>query len=173
MPDKNTTTHVLMPNELVLYSRERSGIWQCRYKVAGIWQRATTKQRDLTLAKQAARELMIEAEIRRRSNLPVVTRRFRDVAKLAVQRMNDEIANKQGKVSYVEYKRVINDYLIPVLGNRNITNIDAAALDELAVKRIELLEKVPSQSIILKHNAALNRVFDEAVMRGLLTPVEN
>jgi hypothetical protein len=88
MPDKNTTTHVLMPNELVIYRRERSGIWQCRYKVADVWQRATTKQRDLKLAKQAARELMIEAEIRLRSNLPVVTRRFRDVAKLAIQRID-------------------------------------------------------------------------------------
>jgi hypothetical protein len=158
-----------MPNELVIYRRERSGIWQCRYKVADVWQRASTKQRDVKLAKQAARELMIEAEIRKRSNLPVVTRRFRDVAKLAIQRMENDTANKQGKVSYADYKRVLEDYLIPVLGSRNITNIDAAALDELDAKRIELLEKVPSHSTILKHNAALNRVFDEAVIRGFLT----
>jgi len=38
MPDKNATTHILMPNELVIYRRERSGIWQCRYKVADVWQ---------------------------------------------------------------------------------------------------------------------------------------
>ena len=169
MPDKAATTHVLMPNELVVYRRERSGVWQCRYKVAGIWQRASTKQRNLKLAKQAARELMIEAEIRNRSNLPVVTRRFRDVAKLAIQRMDAETANKQGKVSYADYKRVINDYLIPVLGNRTITNIDSSALDDFAARRIEMMQRAPSQSTILTHNAALNRVFDEAVIRGFLT----
>ncbi len=62
MPDKNTTTHVLMQNELVIYRGERSGIWQCRYKVAGVWQRASAKQRDLKLATKAARERMIEVE---------------------------------------------------------------------------------------------------------------
>ena len=169
MPEQVATTHVLMPNELVIYRRERSGVWQCRYKVAGIWQRASTKQRNLKLAKQAARELMIEAEIRHRSNLPVVTRRFRDVAKLAIQRMDAETANKQGKISYTDYKRVIEDYLIPILGNRSITNIDSSALDELDAKRIDLMEKVPSQSTMLTHNTALNRVFDEAVIRGFLT----
>ena len=169
MPEKADTTHILMPNELVIYRRERSGIWQCRYKVAGVWQRASTKQRDLKLAKQAARELMIEAEIRKRSNLPVVTRRFRDVAKLAIQRMDTDIANKRGKVSYADYKRVIEDYLIPILGNRTITNIDGSALDELDAKRIEMMGKVPSQSTMLTHNTALNRVFDEAVIRGFLT----
>lgn len=169
MPEKIETTHVLMPNELVVYRRERSGIWQCRFKVAGVWQRASTKQRDLKLAKQAARELMIEAEIRKRSNLPVVTRRFRDVAKLAIQRMDAETASKNGKASYVDYKRIINDYLIPILGSRNITNIDSSALDELDVKRIEMMEKSPKLSTQLMHNAALNRVFDEAVIRGFLT----
>ena len=169
MPEKIATTQVLMPNELVIYRRERSAIWQCRYKVAGVWQRSSTKQRDLKLAKQTARELMIEAEIRNRSNLPVVTRRFRSVAQLAIQRMDTETANKQGIVSYVEYKRVINDYLIPILGSRNITNIDSSALDDYEAERIQLMEKTPSKSTILKHNAALNRVFDEAVIRGFLT----
>jgi integrase len=169
MPEKIATTHVLMNNELVLYRRERSAIWQCRFKVADIWQRASTKQRDLKLAKKAARELMIEAEIRKRSNLPVVTRRFRSVAQLAIQRMDTETANKQGKVSYNDYKRLIEDYLIPILGNRNITNIDSSALDDYEARRIQLMEKTPSKSTILKHNAALNRVFDEAVIRGFLT----
>lgn len=169
MPEKAETTHVLMSNELLVYRRERSGIWQCRFKVADLWQRASTKQRDLKKAKEVARELMIEAEIRKRANLPVVTRRLRDIAKLAIERMDNETANKQGKVSYVDYKRIIEDYLIPILGNRNITNIDGSALDELDERRIEIMEKTPTHSTLLKHNAALNRVFDEAVIRGFLT----
>jgi hypothetical protein len=169
MPEQKETTHTLMANELVVYRRERSSIWQCRFKVDGVWQRASTKERDLKKAKQKARELMIEAEIRKRSNLPVVTRRFRDVAKLAIQRMDEKTKNKEGKVSYKDYKRIITDYLIPVLGNRLITNIDAAALDHLDAERIRIMEKAPSNSTLLSHNAALNLVFDEAVIRNFLT----
>ncbi len=82
MPVKIATTHVLLENELIVYRRERSSIWQCRFKVGGFWQRASTKERKLNLAKVKAKELMITAEIRKRDNLPVITRRFRDVPNL-------------------------------------------------------------------------------------------
>jgi integrase len=169
MAEKNETTHTLLDRELIVYRRERSNIWQCRFKVDGIWQRASTKERDLKKAKSKANELRIEAEIRKRSNLPVITRKFRDVAKLAVERMEHEIQSGNGKVSYADYIRVIEEYLITALGKRSITNIDYTALDELDAKRIEQMGKAPSQSTMLTHNAALNRVFDEAVIRNFLT----
>ena len=169
MPEQNATTYILMANELVVYRRERSSIWQCRFKVDGKWQRASTKERDLKVAKTKARELMIEAEIRKRSNLPVVTRRFRDVAKLAIKRLDDKVASNQAKVSYSDYKRIIEDYLIPALGSRLITSIDTAALDHLDADRIKRMGREPSNSTLLSHNAALNLVFDEAVIRNFLT----
>lgn len=169
MPDKIETTHVLMDKTLIVYKRERSTIWQCRFKVDGVWQRASTKERELDKAKAIADGLRIEAEIRKRSNLPVVTRKFRDIAKLAIERMNSTPAGTRGKVSFADYIRVINEYLIPCLGNRNITSIDHVALDELNAWRIQQMKKEPSQSTMLTQNAALNRVFDEAVIRGFLT----
>lgn len=169
MREKNDSTHILIPNALAVYQRERSGVWQCRYKVAGVWQRASTKEYNLKKAKERAKEILIEAEIRERSNLPVVTRRFRDVAKLAIERMEDETTAGHGKSIYKDYIGVINNYLIPALGKRVITNVDYSALDELDAYRIEKMGKAPSQSTLLTHNAALNRVFDEAVIRGLLT----
>ena len=169
MPEKIETTHVLMDKTLIVYRRERSTIWQCRFKVDGVWQRASTKEHDLEKAKVIADGLRIEAEIRKRSSLPVITRKFTSVAKLAIDRMNDETAAKKGKVSYKDYIRVINEYLIPFLGKRNITSIDYAALDELDTWRITKMGKAPSQSTLLTQNAALNRVFDEAVIRGFLT----
>ena len=109
MPEKVDTTHVLMENELVLYRREHSKVWQCRFKVDGTWQRATTKQHDIKKAKVTARGLMIEAEIRKRSNLPVITRKFRHVAKLAIDRIDSETKAGRGKASFVDYIRVIDD----------------------------------------------------------------
>ena len=171
MPEKVDTTHVLMDRELVLYRRARSSIWQCRFKVGSLWQRATTKERNLNNAKKVAKRLMIEAELRLRENLPVITRRFKDVAKLAIKRMEDELAAGKGKVIYNDYIRTTNDYLIPALGKRSINNIDVTALDELDAKRIEILGRAPSKSTILTHNAALNRIFEEAVERGFLSDI--
>jgi hypothetical protein len=169
MPERASTTHVLLDNELIVYRRPRSRVWQCRYKVDSTWQRATTKQRDLAKAKARARELQIEAEIRRRSNLPFVTRKFRHVAKLAIDGMRQEVAAGRGKVSYADYERVINDYLIPYFGNYSITNVDFAALDEFGKWREGKMGKAPTQSTLMTQNAALNRVFDEAIARGFMT----
>ena len=168
MSAKLETTHIITEGELVVYRRERSSIWQCRYKVGGVWQRASTKERKLKEAKEVAKELRLTAEIRRRDNLPIITRKFRDVAKHAVQRMEQKIAIGEGKVSYKDYIRIINDYLIPILGNRLITNIDIVALDYLEAERIRIMQRAPSNSTLLSHNAALNMVFDEGVLRNFL-----
>jgi integrase len=169
MPTQITTTHVILPRKLIVYRRDRSGAWQCRFKCDDKWQRATTKETDLKKAKAAAHKLLVAAEIRKEQNLPVVTRRFRDVANLAIERMEQEQASGKGKVSFKDYIRVIKEYLIPSLGKRHITSIDVTALDELAAERIVKMNKQPTRSTLLTHNAALSRVFDEAVMRGFLT----
>jgi integrase len=169
MPSKIETTHEVLPRKLIVYRRSRSGAWQCRYKVDGNWQRATTKETELAKAKDAAHRLLIAAEVRKQQNLPVVTRRFRDVAKLAIERMQHELGSGKGKVSFNDYIRVINEYLIPILGKRNITSIDVSVLDELDAQRIIMMGREPTRSTLLTHNSALNRVFDEAQMRGFLT----
>lgn len=172
MAQQLDTTHVLLENELIIYRRERSNIWQCRYKVGGMWQRSSTKERDIKKAKVKAKDLMVEAEIRKRNNIPVVTRRFGDIAKLVVKKMREDVAvgaNTKGIKSYKDYIVVIEKYLIPVLGKKLITNIDYAALQELEAERIKIMCKVPSRSTLLTHNAALNKVFKEAEVRGYLT----
>jgi integrase len=169
MPVKAATTHVLMANELVVYRRGHSSVWQCRYKVDGVWQRATTKLRNLSQAKAKAKDLLLEAEIRRRENLPFVTRKFRHVAKLAVARMEQDAVSGRGKVSFADYIRVIDDYLIPFFGNYSISSITHALLDEFDTWRAEQMGKAPTHSTLLTQNAALNRVFDEAVIRNFLS----
>jgi len=178
MAQKISTTHTLLEHELVLYQRERSDVWQCRYKVDDKWQRTTTKERNLAKAKVKAKDLMIEAAIRKRENLPVITRYFRDVARLAVERMDKELANAalsgaviKGLATYKDYKDVIKNYLVPCLGKRKITNIDYSALHDLEVFRNKRMGKTPTRSTLLTHNAALNRVFDEAEVRGYLAKI--
>jgi len=64
MPKQSPTTTVILERELIVYLRERSDVWQCRYKVDGRWIRKTTKERDLQKAKIKAGRLRIEDEIR-------------------------------------------------------------------------------------------------------------
>lgn len=165
------TTHVLMNRELVLYKSSRSEVWQCRYKVDHKWLRASTREYKFDLACAKAKELLIEAEIRKRANIPVVTRRFKDIAILAVDRMQQEKRAGTGKVIYTDYMIVIEKYLIPFFGSRMITNINYQAIDEFDEWRLANMKKPPTQSTLMTHNAALNRVLDEAVMRGYLNDV--
>jgi integrase len=165
------TTHVLMNRELVLYKSPRSEVWQCRYKVDHRWLRASTREYKFDLACHKAKELLIEAEIRKRANIPIVTRKFKDIAILAVDRMQQEKRAGTGKVIYNDYMIVIEKYLIPFFGNRMITNINYQALDEFDEWRLDNMKKAPTQSTLMTHNAALNRVLDEAVMRGYLNDI--
>ena len=169
MAAKIDTTHTLMNRKLVLYRRERSGVWQCRFKVGGVWQRKSTKEYDLKEAEVVAQNLLIEAEIRKKSNLPVLTRKFKDVAKLTIKRLENDIKSGNGKTIYKDYISAIRDYLMPILGRLYIDNIDHKALDNLDNKRIVKMGRKPSHSTILTHNAALNKVFDEAEIRGLIS----
>jgi integrase len=169
MPEKVATTHTLMERTLVVYRRERSAVWQCRYKVDGVWQRASTKETDLQRAKDRAKELLIAAEIRKKENLPIITRRFKHCADLAIAQMDYELSVGTGKVIYDTYKRILEDYVVPVLGRRQINSITLADITSLHQSIAEKMGRAPSRSTTLKHNAAINRVFDAAIARNFVT----
>jgi integrase len=172
MPTALETTHVVMERTLIVYQRERSAVWQCRYRVNRRWQRASTGEHELPKAIAKAHKMYITAEVRHSQGLPVVTRRVKHVAALAIKRMEDELAIGQGKISYETYIRIINDFILPTIGRREITSITPTVIDQLDKKRIEIMGKAPTKSTMLKHNAALNRIFDEAVIHGFLTQDE-
>jgi integrase len=116
--------------------------------------------------------ILIEAHVREKLNVAPVSKKFRDVAKLAIQRIENEIAQQEGKAIYKDYTMIIKSYLMPVLGNISIEQIKLKELDALEKFRIKKMGKVPKRSTILNHNAALKRVFDEAVMHGFMTEAQ-
>ncbi len=61
---------------------------------------------------------------------------------------------------------------IPYFGEFNISDIDALALKDFDAWRIEKLTRVPAKSTINNHNAAMQRVLDEAVIRNIITHTE-
>ncbi len=169
MPEKLDSTYEIYPRELILYKRPKSTVWQCRYKVDGEWLIASTKLRDREKAIEKAKDLKRIAELKKEANLPVVTKKFKDIARLTKQRMDDKAKKGEAPVSYNVYKRIIDDFLIPCLGNKNVDKIDYAALKQYEEDRATLMGKEPAYSTVRKHNVTLNYIFEEAILRGFMT----
>ena len=169
MPQKAPHTVHILEGKATLYQRPTTPQWFVRYKVGGKWLRSTTKKNKLEDAKQAAVDIVTNAWFREKNDLPIVNKRFKHVANLAVKRMEDLLANQQGKVTYKHYIQAINKYLIKYLGNHNIDKIDYTLLTKFSIWREQQMGAKPSQSAINTHNSALNRVFDEALLRGFIT----
>jgi integrase len=186
MPQKAKHTVHIHEKQAILYKRDGTPHWQLRYKANGKWTRTTTKQEKLTDAKREAMEIIVRARVLEKEGVLVTSKKLKTVAQLAIKRMEEQLHNDAGKVTYKRYIQVINSYLIPLLGRHNIDKIDYATLATYEIQRrlkmnasiIAYNEKnptkqkpliVPSQAVINMHNVALNRVFDEALIRGFIT----
>ena len=172
MPKLAHTENRLLDGAVVLSQRSRSSAWQARFKVGDKWVRATTKQKDKKAAAEVAKELYLEAQFKEKHNLPVITRRFSDIAKLAISSMKAAIEGGQGKSVYNDYIIAINRYLIPFFGKHHIHRIDYALLRQFEVWREEKMGKKPKASSIGTHNSALNKVFEEALRRGFINETQ-
>ncbi len=168
MPERKDTTHEIIKNKLIVFRRPHSDKWQCRYFIDGKWYRASTNEYNLDAAIQSANMVLIEAHIRNRMNIAPTSRLFRDVAKIVVKQLHDEIEAGTSKPIYHDYIRIANRYLIPILGRKYIDRIDYQDLDELKERRIKIMGRIPTRSTLLNHNSILNRIFDEAIRRGFI-----
>ena len=117
---------------------------------------------------QAARELYLEYRIRQKHGLPVISKRFADVAAYCVADMQKQLDAGLGKKSYRDYIIVLNRYLIPYFGDKFVTSIDYEELQRFAKWRADKMRREPMASTLNTHNSALNRVFDEAVVHGYM-----
>jgi integrase len=165
---KDTTTSI-MEGELLVVLRERSSVYQCHYKIDGKWQRTSTKQRDIKKAIEVAKDLYKEAHWKKKNQVAPITRYFRDVAKTVLKKLQDALDSGEGKAVYKDYITALNRYLIPILGKYYVDSIDYKAFAYFEeVRKKKMKGKDATKSTQLTHNAALNRVFDEAIYRGYM-----
>lgn len=157
-----------MPRALVLFKRPRSKVWQCRFHVDSKWQRQSTKEYALEKAKAVAHDLLVEANVRKKLKAAPITRTFKDIARHAVLRMEKQIADGEAKAMYKEYISIINKYLINFFGKYKVDSITHELIEKFEEWRIIRMGTVPKHSTTLNHNAAMNRVFDEAIYRGFM-----
>jgi len=82
--------------EVVLYRREGAPKWQARFKLPdNKWHRISTKRTVIDEAIRVAGEAYDRARFRHKEGLNAVSRRFRDVAKIAIEKMT--VASNAGK----------------------------------------------------------------------------
>lgn len=162
-------THTLLDGEVKVYKRNNSKRWQATFKINEHWIRISTGKRDLDEAKAAARDQYMEYKFRAKHELPVVTKRFEDVARLAIADMQKQLDAEAGRKVYKDYIKALNKYFIPFFGKTFITSIDHQKILDFNDWRKSVIGRDPKASTLNTHNAAMNRVYAEAVARGFIT----
>ena len=164
---------VFREGNVVLYIRERSKKFQARLKMENEkWKRISTGESNLKKASVIACEKYDELRFKIKNEIIVDTRRFKDVAQLAISEMEKELESGYGKKSFVDYIQALNNYFIPYFNNTHINTIDYKKLKEFDEWRIDKTGRVFKHSTLNNHNSALKRVFKVAADRGWIHTVQ-
>ena len=161
-------THLILDGEVRVYRRERSKRWQVAFVIDGHTIRISTGKRDLAEAKEYARDTFLEYKFRHKNDLPVVTKKFSDVAKLTIVDMRKQLDAGLGRKVFADYIVCIERYLIPFFGAQFVTSIDYQKIQDFYEWRRAKMGREPKASTLNTHNSAMNRVFEEAVARGFI-----
>ena len=161
-------TVLILDGEVRVYRRERSRRWQAAFSIDGKAIRISTGKKDLNEAKEIARDTYLEYKFRHKNDLPVITKKFADVARLAIADMRKQLDAGLGKKVYADYIVCIERYLIPYFGSQHVTSVDYEKVQSFYEWRRAKMGREPKASTLNTHNSAMNRVFDEAVARGFL-----
>ena len=112
----------------------------------------TTKCNKLDEAKSKAIEQYMECMFKHKHGIPTVSKRFADVAKLSVAKMNRLMEAGEGRRVYVDYISVIQNYLIPFVGKFNVANINHQQVSAYEQWRLERIGRVMRASTVSTHN---------------------
>jgi integrase len=166
----NNNLVYLRDGEVVLYKRERSTVWQMRYRLFDKeWRRVSTKHHNIDYAIKVAGDIYDEARFRERLGLTATRRKFGTIAKVCLHDLQTEIDAGIKPMTNMDYIRAINKYLVPFFENYYIENIDAEAMRNYELWRNELMGKAPLTSTLANHASAYRRVLDTAIQRGWLS----
>ena len=170
------TSRYNIKDGLYIYKQDNSEYWYSRFVLDGIWYAKATKEKDEHQAAHKASELLAEYRIKLDNDIPIArTKRaktylFPKIAELAIRRMKQQLELGTGKAIYTGYIQILNKYHNEFFASESIRNIDNNALRQFDEWRVSKMGRVPAKSTILDHNAAFNRVFDEALIQKYESP---
>ncbi|MCL1067462.1 site-specific integrase [Shewanella olleyana] len=159
-------------DKLYVYLQSNSKYWYCRFALYGKWYAKATKKTELNDAIAMAHRIFMDYEIRAETNTLIDSKRFKDVAEKAIDQMQSELLHGGGKVIYKDYIGALRKYHIPFFDRMFITSIDQEKIREFDKWRIEQFKRIPAKSTIQTHNAAVQMVFKEAIVRKWMVPMQ-
>lgn len=168
MPKLSTDTVTLLDGDIRLTRRSRSRAWQAAFKAGDRLIRISTRCRHLDDAKKRARDQYLEYQLRLKNNLPIVSKRFVDVAATCILDMESQLARGAGKSTFKEYIAILKRFFIPYFGSRHINKITFSDLQKFSQWRNDKMKRDPSTTTVNYHNGAISRVFAEAEAQGYI-----
>lgn len=115
---------------LYVFLQDNSKYWYARFQLFGKWYCKSTKETDLEEAKAEARLIRREHKVRIETGTLSTSKRFRDVAQMAIDHMQHQINMENGKAAYKDYIGALKKYHIPFFDRTYITSIDQLKLNE-------------------------------------------
>ena len=149
-------THLLLDGEVRVYRREHSKRWQASFSIDGYTIRVSMGTRDLPDAKDKARDIYLEYKFRHKNDLPILTKKFSDVARLAIEDMRKQLDPGLGKLVYRDYIVCIERYLSPFFGAQFVTCVNYQKIQDFIAWRRAKIGRNPKASTLNTHNSALN-----------------
>ncbi|GAA0374918.1 hypothetical protein GCM10009092_43940 [Bowmanella denitrificans] len=107
-----TARHDIEDN-LYIYTQDNSKYWYARFQLFGKWYCKSTKEKDKDKAIAKAHYIILESRIKAEQGTLSKSRRFRDVAELAISKMENELEHGGGKIIFKDYINALRKYHVP------------------------------------------------------------
>ena len=171
--------HTIMGGAVNLYKRERSSYWQCATFMDGKNWRKSTKESDISKAKDIAEGWYLDLRARSRFGELVTEKTFKEAAE-QFKREYTVITQGDRNEEYVQgMMRKLENYLIPFFGAKGLSQITPGYVQEYRIHRQgysvkrhnntgEHIHTVPSKSTLHHEIVALRQVLKTAVRHGWL-----
>jgi integrase len=160
----------LRDGELVLYRRERSQRFQCRYKLAdGTWQRRSTGKASLEHAIARACDIYDEARYRLRLGLAHKTHSVAQIARETAADLRRQIDLGQGKSVLSTYLSCIERYFIPYFHDKRLEELKHTDVSEFEIWRNRQLDRTVKASTLQNFASAWSRLIATAVEKGYIS----
>jgi len=155
--------HHLLDGKITLYIREKSEYWQVRFLLPNKeYMRLSTGEYDLDRAKTQAVILYETFKTKIKMGTPLRVKTFGDVARLVLKDIRASKQQNKFKKTYRDYVFVIQKYLLPFFGRKNIAELTAEDITEFEAWRESQMGKVPKASTEQNHSSAYNRIMNFA-----------
>jgi len=157
--------HSILGGKVQVYKRERSAVWQCGTYIGGKYQRQSTKEKSLSLAKDFAEDWFYTLNDKDRRGELLNEKTFKQAAE-QFKREYEVLTEGERNPEWVkDHYRRIDKYLVPYFGKMGLSTITAGTVQEYRISRLQEKEgkRIPSRSTLHHEMVTLRLALKTAV----------